>query len=130
MASEPFKPLVDRRRLDDARGGHILPLHEEQSRIVASWATSAGNGPLLSQQEKPLQGQFLSQVCDRLLGYRQIVSGEGIHRMEPETNSNAVKGYRPPDARLGWYGSGVDRTRAVLELKAPGADVDAEQGGS
>jgi hypothetical protein len=39
-----------------------------------------------------------------------------------------VKGYRPPDARLGWFGPAVDLTRAVLELKAPGADLDAKQG--
>ena len=33
-----------------------------------------------------------------------------------------------PDARLGWFGEKVDLTRAVLELKAPGADLDAKQG--
>ena len=48
--------------------------------------------------------------------------------MEPETSSKVVKGYRPPDARLGWFGEKVDLTRAVLELKAPGADLDAKQG--
>jgi hypothetical protein len=49
--------------------------------------------------------------------------------MEPETSSMQVKGYRPPDARLGWFSEKLDRTRAVLELKAPGADLDAKQGG-
>ncbi|MEA3644344.1 MAG: restriction endonuclease, partial [Lamprobacter sp.] len=50
------------------------------------------------------------------------------HHLEPETSSKAVKGYKPPDARLGWYGAGIDRTRAVVELKSPGADLDAKQG--
>lgn len=130
MPSDPFKPLFNRRLLDDARRDHPLELDDEQRRIAASWATSAGNGSLLGQKEKPLQGQFLSQVVDRLLGYRQIVSGDGLHHLEPETSSTAVKGYRPPDARLGWYGPGMDRTRAVLELKAAGADLDAKQGAS
>lgn len=44
----------------------------------------------------------------------------------PETSSTSLKGYRPPDARLGWFGANVDRTRG-LELKAPGADLDAKQ---
>ncbi|QVL50853.1 MAG: hypothetical protein KFB96_10860 [Thiocapsa sp.] len=65
---------------------------------------------------------------DRLLGFRQLVGAEGAHHREPETSSGTVKGYRPPDARLGWFGSTVDLTRAVLELKAPGADLDAKQG--
>lgn len=128
MPTDPFKPLFNRRLLDDARRGFTPSLDDEQQRIAESWATSAGDGSLLSQKEKPLQGQFLSQVFDRLLGYRQIVGGDGVHHMEPETSSKAVKGYRPPDARLGWYGTGVDRTRGVLELKAPGADLDAKQG--
>ena len=50
-----------------------------------------------------------------------------IHFMEPETSSKAVKGYKPPDARLGWYGANLDRTRGVLELKKPGTDLDAKQ---
>jgi hypothetical protein len=130
MPADPFKPLFNRRLLDDARRGFAPCLDDEQQRIATSWATSAGDGSLLSQKEKPLQGQFLSQVFDRLLGYRQIVSGDGVHHMEPETSSKAVKGYRPPDARLGWYGAGLERTRGVLELKAPGADLDAKQAAS
>ena len=78
--------------------------------------------------KEPLQGQFLSEVFDRLLGYRQIVGGDGLHPMEPETSSKSVKGYNPPDARLGWFAENLDRNRAAVELKAPGADLDAKQG--
>lgn len=130
MAStDNFKPLFNRRLLDEAQRGFTPALDDEQRHIAASWAASAGTGALLGQREKPLQGQFLSQVIDRLLGYRQIVGADGLHHLEPETSSKAVKGYRPPDARLGWYGSGagIERTRAVLELKSPGADLDARQ---
>jgi hypothetical protein len=125
-----LKPLFNRRLLGEALRDIPPPFDEEQGRIAASWAASVASGALLSQKEKPLQGQFLSEVLDRLLGYRQIVGADGVHHMEPETSSKAVKGYRPPDARLGWFGPGVDRTRAVLELKAPGVDLDARQGAS
>ncbi|EGV28613.1 Eco57I restriction endonuclease [Thiorhodococcus drewsii AZ1] len=127
-ATNHCKPLFNRHLLEEARRAFVPALDEEQRRIAASWAASAANGSLLGQKEKPLQGQFLSQVLDRLLGYHQIVGSDGIHHMEPETSSKAVKGYRPPDARLGWYGQDIDRTRAVLELKAPGANLDAKQG--
>ncbi|MBK5964296.1 restriction endonuclease [Thiocystis minor] len=132
-STDHFKPLFNRRLLDEAQRGFTPVLDEEQRRIVAGWAASAGTGALLGQKEKPLQGQFLSQIIDRLLGYRQIVGADGLHHLEPETSSKAVKGYRPPDARLGWYGPGtgsgavIERPRAVLELKSPGADLDARQ---
>jgi hypothetical protein len=126
--TDHLKPLFNSRLLAEAVGERPAALDEEQRRIAASWAASAANGALLGQKEKPLQGQFLSEVFDRLLGYRQIVGSDGIHYMEPETSSKSVKGYRPPDARLGWFAADLDRTRAVLELKAPGADLDAKQG--
>ncbi len=124
------KPLFNARLLAEARGktAPALELDDERQRLVANWAASAASGALLGQKEKPLQGQFLSEVLDRVLGYRLIVGPDQIHHQEPETSSKAVKGYRPPDARLGWYGPALDLTRAVLELKAPGADLDARQG--
>ena len=124
------KPLFNTRLLAEARGKTApgLDLDDERRRIVANWAASAASGALLGQKEKPLQGQFLSEVMDRVLGYRLIVGPDQIHHQEPETSSKVVKGYRPPDARLGWYGPALDLTRAVLELKAPGTDLDARQG--
>ena len=123
-----LKPLFNRRMLADALREQPPSPDDAQRTIALSWAAGAANGSLLGKKEKPLQGQFLSEVMDRLLGFRQLVGSEGMHHMEPETSSGTVKGYRPPDARLGWFGSDVDLTRAVLELKAPGADLDAKQG--
>ncbi|WP_295456475.1 type IIL restriction-modification enzyme MmeI [uncultured Thiodictyon sp.] len=123
-AMDHLKPRFNARLLGEARRESPVVLDDDQRRIAANWAASA----LLGQKEEPLQGQFLSEVFDRLLGYRQIVSAAGTHYMEPETGSKSVKGYRPPDARLGWFGTTLDRTRGVLELKAPGADLDAKQG--
>ncbi len=122
------KPLFNARLLAEAQRESPRVIDDEQRRIVAAWSGSAASGALLGQKEKPLQGQFLSEVFDRLLGYRLIVGPDDVHHLEPETSSKAVKGYKPPDARLGWYGPGIDRTRGVLELKGPGADLDARQG--
>jgi type I restriction-modification system DNA methylase subunit len=124
-----LKPLFNRRLLADALR-ELPPVPDDAQRTIAlNWAASVAKGRLLGQKEKPLQGQFLSEVFDQLLGYQQLVGSDGVHYLEPETSSKAVKGYRPPDARLGWFGTSVDVTRAVLELKAPGTDLDAKQGG-
>ncbi len=125
---DSFKPLFNRRLLREAVNQHPVNLDEEQRTLALNWAASATGPALLGQKEKPLQGQFLSEVFDRLLGYRQIVGSHEVHHLEPETSSTSVKGYNPPDARLGWFGAGLDRTRVVVELKAPGADLDAKQG--
>lgn len=125
---DSFKPLFNRRLLREAVNQHTIILDEEQRTLALNWSASATGLALLGQKEKPLQGQFLSEVFDRLLGYRQIVGSHEVHHLEPETSSTSVKGYNPPDARLGWFGAGLDRTRVVVELKAPGADLDAKQG--
>lgn len=67
------KPLFNTRLLAEARRESPRVLDDEQRRIVSAWAASAAAGALLGQKEKPLQGQFLSEVFDRLLGYRSII---------------------------------------------------------
>ncbi|MCF7993535.1 MAG: Eco57I restriction-modification methylase domain-containing protein [Chromatiaceae bacterium] len=128
LARNHFKPLFNARLLSEALEAAHIECGLAQTEIAQRWANSASSGALGSVKEKQLQGQFLTEVFGGLLGYAQIVSADDIHHLEPETSSKAVKGYRPPDARLGWYGAGIDRTRAVVELKSPGADLDAKQG--
>ena len=126
-SQDHFKPLFNARLLREALEAAHVQCADTQSRIAEHWADSARSGALLASKEKQLQGQFLSEVFGQLLGYAQIVGAGEVHHLEPETSSKAVKGYRPPDARLGWYGPDIDRTRAVVELKSPGADLDAKQ---
>jgi hypothetical protein len=74
------KPLFNARLLAQAQRESPRVLDDEQRRIVAAWSGSAASGALLGQKEKPLQGQFLSEVFDRLLGYRLIVGAEDVKR--------------------------------------------------
>ncbi len=127
--TDHLKPLFNKRLLQDALRAASPPITDGQRQIAIAWARSAATGALAQQKERPLQGQFLSEIFDRLLGFKQLVGAETGHHMDPETSSKQVKGYKPPDARLGWFGVGVDQTRAVVELKAPGADLDAKQAG-
>ena len=122
-----LKPLFNRRLLAEALREIPQVLDDEQRKIAASWATSAASGALLGQKEKPLQGQFLSEVFGRLLATARS-SGQTASTPWSPDQLQVGEGYRPPDARLGWFGPSTDRTRAVLELKSPGADLDAKQG--
>jgi len=127
-ARDLFKPLFNARLLRDALEATNIACDDHQRAVAEGWAESAAGGALLAGKEKQLQGLFLTEVFGTLLGYAQIVSTGDLHHLEPETSSKVVKGYRPPDARLGWYGLSINRTRGVVELKSPGADLDAKQG--
>jgi len=127
-ARDLFKPLFNARLLRDALEATNIACDDHQRAVAEGWAESAAGGALLAGKEKQLQGLFLTEVFGTLLGYAQIVSTSDLHHLEPETSSKVVKGYRPPDARLGWYGLSINRTRGVVELKSPGADLDAKQG--
>jgi hypothetical protein len=126
-ARQHFKPLFNARLLREALEAAHVECSQAQRAVAQRWADSARSGALLASKEKQLQGQFLTEVFGSLLDYAQIVGDADVHHIEPETSSKAVKGYRPPDARLGWYGPDIDRTRGVVELKSPGADLDAKQ---
>lgn len=129
-STDYLKPLFNKRLLQEALRSASLTITDEQRQIARDWAHSAATGALARQNERPLQGQFLTEFFDRLLGFKQIVGSETGYFMEPETGSKLVKGYKPPDARLGWFGTGREpQTRGVIELKAPGADLDGKQGG-
>lgn len=100
-ARDHFKPLFNARLLRDALAAAHIACDAHQRAVAERWAESAASGALLAGKEKQLQGQFLTEVFGTLLGYAQIVSASDLHHLEPETSSKAVKGYRPPDARLG-----------------------------
>jgi hypothetical protein len=128
--TDHLKPLFNRRLLREALRTHPLALDAAQRALLAAWAASAATRALIGKTEQALKPQFLSEIFDRVLGYRQIVGEGAVHHMEPETGTKQVKGYRPADARLGWYTRDLARTRVVVEVKGPGADLDAKQGGN
>jgi hypothetical protein len=128
MAST-YKPLFNRNMLAQQLS-HFEPQLTDSQRLVArEWAATAGDPSFKSLKEKPLQGVFLSKVFDTLLGYWQVMGHANAYYMKAETAAKEIKGGKTPDARLGLFGPETDVTRAVVELKAPGADLDAKQAG-
>jgi hypothetical protein len=127
--ADTFKPLFNRNLLAQ-KLAHFQPVLTPLKRQVAGeWAATASDPSFRSIKEKPLQGLFLSKVFDSLLGYWQVVGHSDAYYMKAETASKEIKGGKTPDARLGLFGPETDVTRAVVELKAPGADLDGKQTG-
>jgi len=123
-----LKPLFNRRLLRDAMTPYEGGITDEQRALAAEWAASVRSGGLTGQKEKNLQGLFLTRIFDRILGFRQVVAGAGVYHMKPEHALRNFKSSRTPDACLGFFQGDDENIRAVVELKAPGADLDAKQG--
>ena len=123
----PSKPLVSPQLL--AREAAALPAPiDAQREAAARWARTATDPAFAGQNEKPHQGKFLADLFGTILGYRQFVDAPDAYELKAESASSETAGGKTPDATLGRYGVGQSgRTVAVVELKAPGADLDAPQ---
>lgn len=127
--SELFKPLFSPSLLTRRLTGFDPAPSADLIAIAREWARTVADPAFLRLNEKPLQGQFLTDVFARLLGYTPAVGHLEAYHLKPESASTETKGSRTPDARLGFFGPDRDTTRVVVELKAPGADLDAKQTG-
>ncbi|MBN2452383.1 MAG: N-6 DNA methylase [Lentisphaeria bacterium] len=122
-----FKPLFNPNLLR-GRFTHFSPsLTEDQREVVANWSRTAADPAFQAEKEKPFQGQFLTDVFGRLLGYVLPVGHLEAYNLKAESASTETKGGKTPDARLGFIGYTRDVTRGVIELKPPAADLDARQ---
>ena len=124
-----FKPLFSPNLLIRRLIGYAPTVSPELAAIADQWASTAADPAFLNLNEKPLQGQFLSDIFARLLGFAPAIGHLEAYHLKPESASSEVKGARTPDARLGFFGPAQDITRVVIELKSPGADLDARQSG-
>jgi hypothetical protein len=128
VPSAHLKPLFNARLLRESLAHFDPQLTEAQQLIAADWARSTNDAILRGKTEKSLQGIFLAQIFEQLLEYKQVVGAEDWHHLQAETAASETKSAKTPDGRLGWFRSGTSQTRAVIELKAPYADLDAKQG--
>ena len=123
-----LKPLFNHRLLNEALKPYGKQPNKEQLHIATKWANNAIYKSLLGQTEISLQGDFLTEFFDKFLGFSQVAENVDDHHMKPEHSLTVIKSGKKPDAALGFFGTNSAQIRAVLELKAPGADLDAKQG--
>lgn len=126
-----FKPLFNQELLESHLKSYTPQyLTAQQKQILQDWTTSVRAPAFRLEKEKPLQGQFLTDIFGRLLGYHPQVGHLDGYHLRAESASAETKGSKTPDGRLGFYGPDADHTRVVIELKSPAADLDAKQSAS
>ena len=123
-----FAPLFNRRALRQAVEAAPDPT-VAQTDAAARWARTVRAPSFAKENEKPHQGAFLADLFGTVLGYGQLADagGDGVYHLVAEAASSETKGGATPDAQLGFFGGAGAVTRGVVELKAPGADLDARQ---
>ena len=126
---DTFKPLFNRHLLKSRMAGFDPALTDEQARVVEDWVRAANDPAFRQEKEKPHQGEFLLQLFGALLGYTPYIGLADDYNLKAESASKETKGGKTPDGCLGFFGGEKDVTRAVIELKAPAADLDLKQQG-
>ena len=91
---------------------------------MARWRKSVETGNLLKTKEKTVQGKFLTDIFERVLGYATVVSGEEYNQ-EAEYTSK-LDGSQA-DGALGFFSQFSKIVRAVIELKDAKTDLDKKQ---
>ncbi|MCP4599812.1 MAG: N-6 DNA methylase [Proteobacteria bacterium] len=127
--SDIHKPLFNKHLLSQRVAGFTLDLTDEQRQVAKNWAKTVADPTFRHEKEKPHQGEFLLQIVGTLLGYTPAIGSLESYSLKAETASKETKGGKTPDGILGFYGKNVDKTRTVIELKSPSANLDLKQYG-
>jgi len=123
------KGLFNANLLASRAVGLDLHLGSAQRATIERWSRLCADPRFRQQTERSTQAQFLVEIFGSLLGYTMQAGNLDAYHMRIETASREVKGGKTPDASLGFYGPDRDFTRVIVELKAPGANLDAKQPG-
>jgi len=135
VAQRPQALLAARRR----RGLYIPALLREKAKrieheyadglartagILQHWADLESQG-LLQQKERAIDAQFLLDVFGTALGYKPVTEGCKDYQLEREF---PVPGVGTADGAVGSFAADAPRVPvAVIELKTPGVDLDADR---
>jgi hypothetical protein len=127
MATE-YRPLFNKHLLSARVTGFQMDLSPEAMATLQAWVRDAASRKLRGKTEVSLQGQFFADVFGKVLGYGESV-GRTHYHLRAQKGSD-LRGAGRPDGTLGLYeGDAEGQTRVVIELKAPGANLDARQPG-
>lgn len=123
-----IKPLFNRKILNAALKRMALaqiPDLGHKRQVLAKWRQMIAADTLKGVGEVSLHGVFLHDLFADALGYAQISDApdEWNLAQEQKTAFDATT----PDAALGFFTSAAADTRAVIELKAANANLDAKQ---
>jgi hypothetical protein len=115
-----LKEAAERTDLDYEGDAEINAAHA----ILVKWADLEVKGRLDKLKETQLQGDFLSEVFGKALGYRRATEAETLWHLE----QHLAIGSQTPDAVLGFFSQEQAKSPlAVIELKGPGIHLDRDR---
>ena len=98
--------------------------YDNRHKDMIRWKTAIESGDLLKTKEKTIQGKFLVEVFERVLGYATI-GNNSEYNQEAEYKSE-LDGSQA-DCTLGFFTSETKTVRAAIELKDANTDLDKKQ---
>jgi len=97
---------------------------DEAHAIILKWADLESAGKLEDQKETALEGEFLTEVFGKALGYTLFSEGKKQWNLKPKFNVNGGEA----DAAIGIFESRKKNPpRAIIELKGPTVNVDRDK---
>jgi hypothetical protein len=133
MKTTHLKPLFHEKTLNRAMKAFAFPADLEARReVIRPWIQTLRSGTLDIIKEVSLHGEFLKSVFDKILGYTNVIEGEGKSwTLHAETTISHGGG--SADGAIGFFSAtegvrgGVrlkGRIVAPIELKGAGNDLD------
>ena len=97
---------------------------ETKRKEIARWKKAIEEGDLLKTKEESVQGEFLSKIFERVLGYSTVISsGEYNQIAEYKSQLDGTQA----DGALGFFTSESKIVRVAIELKDAKTNLDKKQ---
>jgi hypothetical protein len=98
--------------------------YESKRAEMERWKKAVETGDLLKTKEKAIQGKFLTEIFERVLGYASVIKG-GEYNQEAEYTSKLDSSQA--DGALGFFTADTKIIRVAIELKDAKTDLDKKQ---
>ena len=99
-------------------------VQDEAYQIILKWADLESTGKLQEQKETAIEGEFLTEIFGKALGYTLFSQGKKQWNIKPRFNVNGGEA----DAAIGIFESRKKiPPRAIIELKGPTVNVDRDK---
>ncbi len=109
-------------------GKEDIPYFDRKYRVMSLWRKACITGDLNHTKETQIQGNYLIQIIDQVLGYSTVTSTE-TNEFFQKAESKSVLDTSEADGGLGFFSENpiVDDIRVVIELKDAKTPLDKKQ---
>ncbi len=109
-------------------GKEDIPDFDKKYRVISLWRKACITGDLNHTKETQIQGNYLIQIIDQVLGYSTVTSTE-TNMFYQKAESKSILDTSEADGGLGFFSENpkIDDIRVVIELKDAKTPLDKKQ---